>query len=216
MTVHHGQTHNAWKDEQRKLNRPTMGVEDNPINKDAIEVAKLIKLDMLVNYVVRTGGAKPGNVRRAIEPTYAAALKEAKPHYLAPNICDSDIVIANAYIKASEFNIGFGNAIGALKPEGGSVVVIANSPSGQCIHYLFDSFGKTIGGSVQHRLRINPKVKNFVVFSSMPRPYARQLRQSGNHHSHGRLAESNRSVLKDPRPVAEIAVYPNADTIYFG
>jgi len=88
-------------------------------------------------------------------PTYAAALKEARTHYLTPQAKDKDIVIANTFAKANEAISGLLIAFPSLKQSGGDVVLIANAPEGQATHYLMGPFGNSIAG----QLRLQMKVK---------------------------------------------------------
>ncbi|MEK7354467.1 MAG: lactate racemase domain-containing protein, partial [Chloroflexota bacterium] len=139
---HHQVTHAAWAAEQRKKGLQMRGtIENNPNNADAREVARMAGLDMLIDCILNGQGETVSIHAGALEPAYQAAVKEARSHYLAENTADSDIVIANAFIKASEYSMASA-AMPAVSPKGGSIVFLANSPTGQVVHYLFDAFGK--------------------------------------------------------------------------
>ncbi|MFC2021401.1 lactate racemase domain-containing protein [Chloroflexota bacterium] len=168
VTAHHGETHEVWKGERKKKGLPLMGVAENPINADAREIAGLAGLDMLIDSITNKWGETVAVFAGALEPTYAAAVKEAQSHYLAANARDNDIVIANNFTKASEFNIAIGGSLHAVNPEGGDFVIIAHSPTGQVIHYLYGIFGKTISGSVDHRIEVAPHIKNFIIYTDYP------------------------------------------------
>ncbi len=112
---HHGETHRTWTAERRKLGLPLTGVvDDSPVNADAQEIARMAGLDMVVNCIVNLWGETAAIFAGALEPTYKAATKEAQSHYVATSTRDNDIVIANAYDKAAEYNMAMANALPAV------------------------------------------------------------------------------------------------------
>src|SRR3972149_5037252 len=128
---HHQVTHAVWSAEQRKKGVQIRGtVKDNPSNADAREAAKMVGLDMLIDCLLNGKGETTDVFAGALEPAYQAAVKEAECQYLAENTADNDIVIANAFIKASEYTMAAA-AMPAVNPKGGSIVFIANSPTGE-------------------------------------------------------------------------------------
>lgn len=161
VTAHHSQTHRAWRDARNQSGLSCKGVvKENPINADAREIAALAGLDMVIDCIVNMWGETVSVLAGAPEPTYRAAVREAENHYLVTNTRDNDIVIANAFIKASEFIIAWSAVQTAVKQGGGDVVLIANSPSGGVVHYLFEKFGKMIQGSVNRPHPIPPTLIN--------------------------------------------------------
>ena len=218
VVPHHSQTHEAFKDKRRSIGLTCMGVfEDNPINDDARQIARMAGLDMTVDCIINGWGETAAIFAGALEPAYQAAVEKAKSHYLVANTRDSDIVIANAYTKASEFHIAWANAYPAVSPEGGDVVVIADSPSGQVVHYLFDRFGKTISGRAHHPHPFPPHIRNVIIYTEHP-----EVRILDRFLDRDKLRVMSKwddviSMLQglhgdSPR----VAVYPNADAQYFG
>src|SRR3970282_2991254 len=56
----------------------------------------------------------------------------------------------------------------AINPKGGSFVLLSNSPTGQVVHYLFDSFGKPVDEGGGHGPGIAPHIKNYIIYSEFP------------------------------------------------
>ena len=216
VVAHHGETHKVWKDARSKQGLPLRGtIDGSPINADAMEIAQMVSLDMSINCIANRWGETVAIFAGALEPTYQAAVTEAKSHYIAANTRDNDIVIANNFIKASEFGMALA-ALPAVTPQGGSIVIIANAPSGQVVHYLFGNFGKTISGSIHRSTVIAPHINNFIIYTEYPEDTIL-----------GHFADRDRVLLtsnwkqvmqvleKSHGAGAKVAVYPNAGIQYF-
>jgi nickel-dependent lactate racemase len=218
VVAHHGRTHEPWKAERRKQGLPSGGyVKGSPVTGDAVEIAKMAGLDMIVDCLVNLWGDTTAVYAGALEPAYEVALEEAKKHYLAENTGDNDIVIANAYDKAAEYSMAMSSAMPALKREGGDVVIITNSPSGQDIHYLFDNFGKTISGNLRRSMGVPPHIGKLIIYTEFP-----ELRILDRYNSREKVLlmsdwEQVIGLLEESHgPGTKVAVYPNADTQYYG
>lgn len=68
----------------------------------------------------------------------------AKTHYQTPILPNADIVVSNAYSKGNEAAIAAWPVI-TLR-EGGDLVIINNSPTGQVVHYVHGRWGKKMVG----------------------------------------------------------------------
>lgn len=218
VVAHHGGTHEAWKEERRKQGLPSGGyVEGSPVTGDAVEMVKMAGLDMTVDCLVNLWGETAAIYAGALEPAYEKALEAAKSHYLSVNTGDNDIVIANAFDKAAEYSMAMSTAIPALKREGGDVVIITNSPSGQDIHYLFDSFGKTINGNLGRSMGVPPHVNNLIIYTEFPemRILDRYIDRK-KVHLMSDWDEVIRMLEKSHGAGTKAAVYPSADIQYFG
>ncbi len=218
VVAHHGGTHEPWKQERREQGLRSGGyIEGSPVTGDAVEMAKMAGLDMIVDCLVNVWGETAAIYAGALEPTYTEALQEAKRHYLSVNTRDSDIVIANAFDKAAEYSMAMSSAMAALKREGGDVVIITNSPSGQDIHHLFDSFGKTISGALGRSLGLPLQVRKLIIYTEFPElrildryiDKERVLLMSDWEQVIGLLKKTHGSGTK-------VAVYPSADIQYYG
>lgn len=89
----------------------------------------------------------------------------AREVYATSPAKDMDIVVVNAYSKASECAIAPFIGIPSLKEEGGDLVIIANEPGGQVVHYLFGEFGKCGEEGLTLPQPFSSRVKRFIVLS---------------------------------------------------
>ena len=150
------------------LAKPITGVgifDDNPMRHDNEEAALLAGLDVSINCIVNLWGETVAIHAGAVKPAFAAAVAEAKTHYLTPKGEGKDIVISNSYVKGNEAFMGAAIARSALRPEGGDIVIIANNPEGQVTHYLFGPFGSFSWGS---------RPREVIDWRKMPLPLADQ------------------------------------------
>jgi len=142
--------------------------DSNPLRIDIEEAAVLSGLDVIINCIVNTRGETVSIFTGALKPAYAAAVQEAKTHYLTPRVEGKDIVIANTVAKANEGWLGLPIAYQAINPEGGDVVLIANMPEGQVTHYLLGPFGKTSWGPQRFGPRLPRRVNHLIVYTEYP------------------------------------------------
>ncbi len=121
--------------------------DDNVMRFDIEEAARMAGLDFKIDVVVNERGATSGVFAGDFIEAHRAAVAEAKDLYaLDPVPRNKQIMIANAFTKPNEMPIAV--LVGALGLEGlrGTVVIIANAPEGQVIHYLLGRFGQDYGG----------------------------------------------------------------------
>jgi len=189
--------------------------EDNPRRRDIDEAAGIVGLDMKIDAIVNMWGETVACFAGDPRPAYAAALEEARKHYLTPAARDKDIVIANTFAKANEAISGLLIAFPAVSQHGGDIVLIANAPEGQITHYLMGPLGNTIGGELQLQMKPPPNVNHLIIFSEYP-----ELA------SQGYLADRDKVILmhdwadvlrlleKEHRGGAKVAVFPSADIQY--
>lgn len=116
--------------------------EENILRLDSEETAKMIGLDMIVNVLV--------DLRRNSTDIFVGDVIEAQrkgvevagEHYRTPVLPEADIVVSNAYSKASEAAIASWPVL-TLK-EGGDFVLIVNAPTGQVTHYIHGRWGTEV------------------------------------------------------------------------
>ncbi len=121
--------------------------DSNVMRFDIEEAARMAGLDFKVDVVVNERGATSGVFAGDFIEAHKEAVAEAKILYsLNPRPANKDIMIANAFAKPNEMAIAV--LVGAMGLEGlsGTVVVIANAPEGQVVHYLLGRFGQEYGG----------------------------------------------------------------------
>ena len=212
---HHARIHQEWKQKQARLNPSLMGIiDDNPVNFDAREIARLAGLDMVIDCIVNMWGETVSLYAGALEPTYASSINKAKSHYVAANTRDNDIVIANAFIKASEYHVPLSTAQPAVASGGGDIVIIASSPAGDAVHYL-SKFGTIMPGLVHHH-KILSNVNRVIIYSEYPE--VRILDHFVEREKVILTSDWDRVIgllEKSHKPDAKVAVYPSADIQYF-
>lgn len=149
--------------------RPSAGwgkLAGNVPQLDAEEAAKLsglnVKIDAMLNGRCQTSGLFVGDVSKA----FSAGVKRATKVYATHPSNDVDIVVANTFAKSNEAGLALWLAERTVR-EGGTVVLIANAPDGQCTHYLYGKFGKNIGGRLFSGKRY-PKIGKLIVYSQYP------------------------------------------------
>ena len=120
--------------------------EENVLRLDSEEAASIMGLDMIVNVLVdlrrNSTDVFVGDVIKA----QREGVEVAKEHYLTPLLPEADIVVSNAYSKASEGAIASWPVL-TLK-EGEDFVLIANAPTGQVTHYVHGRWGTEVFGDL--------------------------------------------------------------------
>ena len=143
--------------------------DENPMRFDVEEAAVLSGLDVMINCIVNNWGETVALHAGALQPSYTAAVEEAKEHYLTPGTEGKDIVISNTFTKSNEGWIGAGIAYRTVKRDGsGDVVLIANEPEGQVTHYLLGPFGNDWWATLGRGSRVPPFVNRLIVYEEYP------------------------------------------------
>jgi nickel-dependent lactate racemase len=127
------------------------------------EAARMAGLDFKIDVVVNERGATSGVFAGDFLEAHRQAVAEAKVLYsLDPAPRGKEIVIANAFTKPNEMPIAV--LVGLLGLEGlrGTVVIIANAPEGQVVHYLLGRFGEEYGGR-QYPVSAIPGSVNLII-----------------------------------------------------
>lgn len=190
---------------------------DNPRRRDIDEGAGIVGLDMKLDALVNARGETVALFAGAPGPCYAAALEEARKHYLTPLAQDMDVVIANTFAKANEAVSGLMVAFPSVKPSGGDVVLVANAPDGQMTHYLMGPWGNDIGGRLQLRIPVPAHVERLIVFSEYPELAGRYyLAELDRVHLVSRWDDVLAMLADRHGPGTRAAVYPSSDIQYLG
>jgi nickel-dependent lactate racemase len=140
-------------------------IEGNIPRLDIEEATRMAGLDVKIDAIV--------NLRGEISDLFVGdpilehreGMKLAKEVYATTPAKNMDVVVVNAYSKPNECAIAPFIGIPSLKEEGGDLVIIANEPAGQVVHYLFGEFGKCGEGRLQLPQPLPTKVKRFIVLS---------------------------------------------------
>ncbi|GAH28599.1 unnamed protein product [marine sediment metagenome] len=191
-----------------------MGIFDNnPMHYDIDEAAKLAGLDVLINCIVNMWGETVSVYAGAMMPAHAAAVQEAKTHYLTPKVEGKDIVIANNFAKVKLINNGLAIAYPAVNTEGGDVVLIANSPEGQSTHYLGGGFGKILQAKRRRRSEIPQHINHLIIYTEYP-DATNPFGESDKALLMYRWDDVLKLLQKSHGADTKVAVYPNAEIQY--
>ncbi len=193
-----------------------MGVFDkNPVRVDTEEATVMAGLDVSVNCIINSWGETVAIHAGELKQAYSAAVIEAKKHYVTPVLEGQDIVIANTYAKASEAWVGLFISYAAVKPEGGDIVLIANTPEGQVTHYMMGPFGKTSFGPWRYKAEIPANINRLIVFSEYPDLAGRGYFGEADNIIYLSMWEDVVKTLQETHgDNTRVAVYPAAEIQY--
>ena len=121
--------------------------DNNVLRFDIEEAARLANLDFKIDVIVNERGAATAIFAGDFLEAHKEAVKLAKDVYATdPRPRDRDLIISNAFAKPNEMTIGIVLGAMALENITGTLVIIADSPEGQVVHYLLGRFGRSYGG----------------------------------------------------------------------
>jgi nickel-dependent lactate racemase len=127
------------------------------------DAARMAGLDFKIDVVFNERGATSGVFAGDFIEQHKQAVAESKVLYaLDPAPKDKDVVIANAFAKPNEMPIAALVGLLGLRGLRGTVVIIANAPEGQVIHYLLGRFGEEYGGR-QYPVSSIPDIINPII-----------------------------------------------------
>jgi len=194
-----------------------MGVfDDNPLRFNIEEATALVGLDVKIDCMVNMWGETVAIFAGTPEPTWADAVGEAKAHYLTPETKGEGIVIANTFAKANEAVNGLHTAFSAVSDKGGDVVLIANAPDGQVIHYLMGNFGKTTSGKLKLQAKVSQKVNHMIIYAEYPDVAGRgYIEASDKVLFVNNWDDALQTLQQFHRAETKVAVLPNAEIQYF-
>ena len=121
--------------------------DENVMRLNIREAAQMVGLDFKVDVLVNERCVPTHVFAGSFPEAHDRAVDLAKEHYAtSPRPQGKDIVISNAFCKPNEMPIALLVGLMGLSGLEGSVVIIANAPEGQVVHYLLGRFGETFGG----------------------------------------------------------------------
>ncbi|MBI2908191.1 MAG: DUF2088 domain-containing protein [Chloroflexi bacterium] len=138
-------------------------VEGNVLRLDIEEAARMIGLDVIVNVVINGRREPVGCFVGDVVAAHRAGVEVAKEQYATHFCGDADIAVVNAYDKGSEALISIAFGTDYVKKDGGTFVLLANTPQGQVTHYLSGPFGKNFGGKLWDKKQHPDHIKKFIV-----------------------------------------------------
>jgi nickel-dependent lactate racemase len=185
----------------------------NEIREDMDEAAKIVGLDFKVDIILNERGEIVDIVAGNFFEEFKEGIKVAKKVYSTNIPINADVVIANTFLKANQAVNAMPIAMEAVK-EGGIIVLIVNSPEGQCTHYLYGKFGKNYGGILWSRSPFYKKKATIVVFSLYKEKIS--LLEIADENSLIRtknwdeVSEIIKSLTNKQNP--KVVIFPSADT----
>lgn len=147
--------------------------DDNIMRAECDAAGDMVDLNFKVDCLINRRGEITNLYAGPFRATHAAGAEEGKEHYGIPYATGYDIVVCNAYGKASEAAILRHFVRIILKPRAvGTAVMIFDTPEGQVPHYVFRSWGSDYGGRhyspiAKGTLGIR-NLKKLIVFSPYP------------------------------------------------
>jgi hypothetical protein len=139
---------------------------ENPLLEDLKEFGRKARLDVKIDLLVNSEAEAVDISAGTPDEAYSRFADRALAHYGADVPWKADILFVNTFGKGNEANIGLSQASALLKDEGGYVVLLADVPEGQVVHYLLGRFGKETGGRLARGERIKEdNIRKIFVFS---------------------------------------------------
>jgi nickel-dependent lactate racemase len=200
---------------------PTVGLgkyDNNVMRFDIEEISRMAGLDFIVNPVL--------NLRRdPVElfvgdpvAAHVEGVRVAREAYLTEKERDAHVVIANAYAKSNQARNGLLFASRSLGETGSTLILIANNPEGQMLHYFAGVFGEYIGGR-NWGPRFHPVgAKTLYILSEYPDPVSAKMIADP---SKIRWFKCWRDILRKltstygKSDTIKVIVYPDATLQYF-
>ena len=137
----------------------------NVMRFDIEEAARLAGLDFKLDVILNGRGEITDLFAGDFMEAHREAVALAKDHYATvPRPANKNLIISNAFVKPNEMAIAILLGVLGLENLTGTVVVIANSPEGQVIHYLLGRFGRNYGGR-QYPVSTIPPSINLIIMA---------------------------------------------------
>ncbi|MCX8116745.1 MAG: lactate racemase domain-containing protein, partial [Desulfobacterota bacterium] len=140
-------------------------IEGNIPRLDIEEAARMAGLDLKIDAILNLRGEITGLFVGDPILEHREGMKWAREAYATRPARDMDVVVVNTFAKANECAIAPFIGIPSLKEEGGDLVIIANEPAGQMVHYLFGEFGRCGEGGMKLPQPMSKKVRRMIVLS---------------------------------------------------
>jgi nickel-dependent lactate racemase len=188
----------------------------NMVRADMEDAARMAGLDMKIDAVLNQKGEIAGLFVGDFVEEHRAGVELAKEVYATVQAKDMDIVVVNAFAKSNECAIAPFIAMPSIKKEGGDLVIIANEPSGQVVHYLFGEFGKSNDGALLPPQPAPPNIKRCIILSPIKDIVGASMFKGLPPFIWVKEWEEVRNLLvTEWGEKADVAVYPDATVQYF-
>ncbi len=194
-----------------------LGKHDNNIlRKNVDEAAQMVGLNFKIDALFNGRGETTALFAGEMNAVHEKAVALAKTHYATqPRPTAKTLAISNAFAKANEMTIALGVGAMSLKDRTGTVVIIADAPEGQVVHYLLGRFGRTYGGR-QYPVTKVPDSVNLIIMAPHHDKTFGDWFANPEAITWTRSWPETLALLEDRFPgPAEVAVMPNATMQYF-
>lgn len=129
------------------------------------EAARLSGLQFKIDFLINTNGDEVACFAGDPIASFKQARKKAREAYKTIHDKDYDVIIANAFMKSNEADLGIHNVIHLINPKKAIFVLVTDNPRGQINHYLLRSYGKFIGGRQYKVGTFLKKHIKYIIFS---------------------------------------------------
>ncbi len=140
-------------------------IEGNIPRLDIEEAASMAGLDFKIDAVLNLRGEITGLFLGDPVMEHRKGTELAKDVYATTPARDMDIAVVNTYLKPSECAFATFLGVPSLKEDGGDLVILANEPAGQVVHYLFGEFGRCGRGKLHLPQPLPKKVRRMIMVS---------------------------------------------------
>jgi len=196
---------------------PSVGLglhEGNVIYEDMEEAAKLVGLDVKVDALLNAKSEATNLFVGDPVVEFKEGVKAAVEHYVTKPSSDVDVVVANVPSKSNEATLAMWTGLMSLR-DGGTMVILADTPEGQVTHYLYGKFGVALGGKGWKPTEGHPKIRKIIVLSRYKEvdpllPISSRWKMVWKRRWEDVLEEIKRNYKGE----VKVAVYPCADIQY--
>jgi nickel-dependent lactate racemase len=200
--------------------RETTGLgnyDRNVLRLNSEEAARLAGLDFKIDAVVNARGQTAALFAGEFLQAHAEAVNLARDACLTePRPRDKDLAICNAFAKPNELAIAYLVGILALKRFTGTVVIIADAPEGQVVHYLLGRFGRSYGGPQYPVAQVLPSTRLIIQAPHPDRTFADWFTNADDVVLSRDWSATLRALGKSLGPHPRVAVLPSATMQYYG
>jgi len=142
-------------------------VEENILTRDAEEFARASRLDFKIDVHINGFNDSIDVLCGDVMEEYRKGVEKGRRVYSSKRPEKYDAVILNTSSKANEAVLAPSAWCPHIRPSS-VVVVIANDPRGQVVHYAFGKFGKRLGGTIFNPPTSWGKFRKLIVYSEYP------------------------------------------------
>ncbi len=188
--------------------------EQNVMRLDFEEACKLAGLDFNADCLVNLKGEMIALFTGDPVQEHREACKLAKEVYATERIPGLNVVVANTFLKSNESFVAVPTSLRSLGADGGTMLIIMNSPTGQVVHYSMRSFGSDYGGRLFSARTLPPQF-NVIVLNPLKDLTCVDMFSNAKAVTWAKDWGEARKALECHHPNgAKVAVYPDATIQY--